>query len=302
MTDVVLDEWLAGYLSYMRDVRRMSPRTIIDVRCTLKKVSGFMQGARAGTPLWKLALQDYLHWLNEAREGGQSENSLAKELSHLRGMLDYAWRSGRADRNVLDGFSLQDNLRKAEPRSLTLQEAERLVHACPRQTAEQRRRRLVILLLYGCGLRTAELGGLDVVDVTVERQEILVKHGKGGRQRTIPLPAAVWTELLAYLTEAGRKRGPLFRTAARGARLRAVEVNEIVRTVAAAAAINGKVTPRTLRHTFATHLMDSGVDLAVVSSLMGHRSVQETGIYLHALPGKTQGAVKLLFPGTEDDQ
>jgi len=299
MTGVVLDEWLDGYLSYMRDVRRMSPRTIIDVRCTLKKVSGFMQGARAGTPLWKLSLQDYLHWLNDARERGYSENVLAKDLSHLRGVLDYAWRSGRADRNVLDGFSLQDTLRKVEPRSLTLEEAESLVRACPRQTAEERRRRIVVLLLYGCGFRTAELCGLDVQDVNVERQEILVKHGKGGRQRTIPVPAAVWTELLAYLIEGGRKRGPLFRTLAKGARLGASDVGDIVRAVAAQAAISGKVTPRTLRHTFGTHLMDSGVDLAVISSLMGHRSVAETGVYLHALPGKSQAAVRLLFPGEE---
>jgi integrase/recombinase XerD len=300
MTERVLDAWLEGYLGYLRDVRRMSPRTIVDVRCTLKKVSEFMQGARAGTPLWKLSLQDYLHWLNEARGRGQSENSLAKELSHLRGMLDYAWRSGRSDRNVLDGFSLQDSLRKAEPRSLTVEEAESLVRACPRQSADERRRRLVVLLLYGCGFRTFELCALDVQDVNVERQEILVKHGKGGRQRTIPVPAAVWTELLAYLIEDGRKRGPLFRTRVRGARVGASDVGEIVRAAAAQAAITGKVTPRTLRHTFGTHLMDAGVDLAVISSLMGHRSVAETGIYLHALPGKAQAALKLLFPPEED--
>jgi len=254
MTRLELDPWLEGYLSYQRDVRRMSPRTIIDLRCTLKKVSAFMAAARPGTPLWKLTLDDYLHWLNEAREKKkQSENALAKELSHIRGLLDYAWRSGRSDRNVLDGFSLQDGLAKSEPRSLTLEEAERLVRACPRQTADQRRSRLVILLLYGCGFRTSELCGLDVQDVNVERQEVFVKRGKGDRQRTIPVPSAVWSELLAYLVEDGHKRGPLLRTKVKGARIDASEVGDIVKAATALASIPGKVTPRTLRHTFGTH-------------------------------------------------
>jgi integrase/recombinase XerD len=296
MTRRELDPWLEGYLSYQRDVRRMSPRTIIDLRCTLKKVSAFMAAARPGTPLWKLTLDDYLHWLNEAREKKkQSENALAKELSHLRGLLDYAWRSGQSDRNVLDGFSLQDGLAKSEPRSLTLEEAERLVRACPRQTADQRRSRLVILLLYGCGFRTSELCGLDVQDVNVERQEVFVKRGKGDRQRTIPVPAAVWTELLAYLVEEGHKRGPLLRTKAKGARIDASEVGDIVKAATAVASIPGKVTPRTLRHTFGTHLMDAGVDLMVIASLMGHRSPAETGIYLHVLPGKPREAVQTLL-------
>jgi integrase/recombinase XerD len=215
-------------------------------------------------------------------------------LSHLRGLLDYAWRSGRADRNVLDGFSMQDSQRQVEPRSLTLEEAARLVQSCPRQTVEQRRARLLILLLYGCGFRTSELCGLDVQDVNIERQELFVKHGKGGRQRTIPVPAAVWTEVLAYLAERQPKRGPLFRTAARKTRIQQREVGEVVRAAASRAGVPGTVTPRTLRHTFGTHLMDTGVDLAVIASLMGHRSPSESSIYLHVLPGKPRAAVDTL--------
>ncbi len=301
MSRLELDPWLEGFLSYQRDVRRIGPRTLVDVRCTLKKVSAVMAAKGAKAPLWKLTLGDYLGWLNDARER-QSENSLAKELSHLRGMLDYAWKSGRADRNVLDGFSLQDSLRRVEPRSLTLEEAARLVQACPRQSAEQRRSRLVVLLLYGCGFRTAELCSLDVQDVSVERQEIFVRHGKGGRQRTIPVPAAVWTELLAYLVEHGHKRGALFRTHVKRARVNQKEVGEIVKVAADRAGIEAKTTPRTLRHTFGTHLMDTGVDIGVIASLMGHRSPAETGVYLHVLPGQPRAAVETLLQDEETDE
>jgi site-specific recombinase XerD len=301
MTRVELDPWLEGYLSYQREVKRLNPRTVVDVRCTLRKVSAFMQSARPGVPLWKLTLDDYLSWLNEQRQLGRSEQALAKQLSQLRGMLDYAWRSGRSDRNVLDGFSLHDSLKKRPPSTLTLQEARRLVEVCPRNTPEERRSRIIVLLLYGCGLRTSELCNLDVRDVNVERQEVFVRKGKGERQRTIPVPSAVWTELLAYLTERGGKRGPLFRTLIRRKRISVGEVGVIVREAALRASIDRKVTPRTLRHTFGTHLMDAGVELSVIASLMGHRSPNETGVYLHVLPGKKKAAVESLSDEKGDE-
>jgi site-specific recombinase XerD len=296
-----LDAWQAGYLDYLRDVRKLKPRTLIDLRCTLKKVSACLEGHRPGVPLWKLTLDDFLHWLSVAREQGQAETALAKEVSHVRGLLDYAWRSGRADRNVLDGFSVQDRMRRVEPRSLTLEEAARLVRACGRRTVEERRERLVVLLLYGCGLRTAELAGLDVPDVNVERQELLVRHGKGDRPRTLPVPAAVWTELLTYLLERGGQRGPLLRTAIKHTRLSAGAIGALVKAAAARAGITWAITPRTLRHTFGTHLMDAGVDLGVIASLMGHRSPHETSVYLHVLPGKAEAAAQALF-GEEEER
>jgi site-specific recombinase XerD len=76
--------------------------------------------------------------------------------------------------------------------------------------------------------------------------------------------------------------------------LRAKDVCQIVRDSVTRAGLRPDITPRTLRHSFATHLMDRGVDLAVIASLMGHRSPQETGVYLHVLPGRTQAAVRTL--------
>jgi site-specific recombinase XerC len=123
MTRRDLDPWVEGYLSYLGDMRRMQSRTIIDVRCTLKKVGAFMTTVRPGVALWKLTLDDYLRWLAHERDEGASERVLAKQVSHIRGMLDYAWRSGRADRNVLDGFSLQDRVVRKPPKVLTIEEA-----------------------------------------------------------------------------------------------------------------------------------------------------------------------------------
>jgi integrase/recombinase XerD len=136
-----------------------------------------------------------------------------------------------------------------------------------------------------------ELCGLDVQDIDIERQEILVKRSKGGRQRTVPVPGALWTELVAYRAERGGKRGPFFRTLARRKRIGAADVCEVVKAAVQRAELAGTITARTLRHSFGTHLMDRGVDLAVISSLMGHRTPNETGVYLHVLPGRKEAAV-----------
>jgi integrase/recombinase XerD len=235
-----------------------------------------------------------LQWVNQKREAGYSTHSINKELSHLRGLLDYTWRSGRSDRNVLDGLMLEDAPRLKAPKHLTIEQARQLIETCPAGTRQERRDRLIILLLYGCGLRTSELCQLDLGDVDLERQEVVVRHGKGDRSRPIPVPEAVWTVLLAYLAERKGRRGALLRTWDRQVRLRAIDVCEVVSAAARRAGLELEITPKVLRHSFATHLMDRGVDLAVIASLMGHRSAHETGVYLHVLPGRAEAAVNLL--------
>lgn len=295
-----LDPLMEGYLDYLADVARKAPGTVRDVRCTLHRVGDAMQSLVPDRPLWKLDLLDFLRWVEREREAGRGGQSLNKNLSHLRGFLDYAWRSGRTDRNVLDRFNLKDDGARTEPASLSIEEAAQLVKACLSSTPVERRDRMVVLLLYGCGLRTKELCDLRLQDLNLPRKELLVRAGKGDRQRIVPLPEMVYLELLAYLQERGGKRGPLLRTEMKGRPLRAKDVCGIIRHAAERAGIVWEITPKTLRHSYATHLMDRGVDLAVIAKLMGHRSPAETGVYLHVLKDRTQRAVnRLNLPGSE---
>lgn len=289
-----LDAVSEGYLDYLQDVSRKAPGTVRDVRCTLGKVIRQMKQRRPDVPLWKLKLEDYVHWLNEQRACGASAASLCKYLSHVRGLLDYAWRSGKSDRNVLDGFTLMDDQHRRPPAALSEDEAKRLVQACPTRNKAERRERLIVLLLYGCGLRTDELCRLNLEDINRERQELTVWKGKGDRQRVIPVPQGVFIELLAHLVERGGKRGPLIRTFAKGCRLSAKEVCNVIRRASEKAGFEKRIVPKTLRHSYATHLMNRNVDLAIIASLMGHRSPAETGVYLHVLGDRPRQAVDQL--------
>ena len=207
-----LDPLLEGYLDYLADVGRRAPRTVIDVRCTLRRVSSVLAAEFPDQPMWHLPLTAYLRWIECERAAGRSTGNIRKQISHVRGFLNYAWRSGRSDRNVLDGFQLQDDRPdRQEPATLSIEEAELLLRGCYDRTPTERRDRVAVFLLYGCGLRTHELCSLRVQDIDISRKELVVLAGKGDRQRIVPLPDAVHTELLAYLVERGGKRGPLLR-------------------------------------------------------------------------------------------
>jgi len=193
---------------------------------------------------------------------------LAKYLSHVRGLLDYAWRSGRAERNVLDGFSLQHTIRRTVPKFLNLEEAEHLVRATATPGLSARRDRLVILLLYGCGLRTSELCALNAADINRERHELVVQKGKGDRPRSIPIPEALYTELLAYLLSTQARRASFGRAsfARRIARRTCARSSRRSRAARAFGPASRRVRSATASR---LHLMDRGVDLAIIASLIG---------------------------------
>lgn len=286
-----LDPVLESYLEYLADVSKKKHGTIKDVRCTLRRVSKAM--AKHGRPLWKLDLVDYIEWLEQERPWASSA-SCGKFVSHIRCFLDYAWRSGKCNRNVLDGFHLQDSTIRKPPAVLTLQEAARLIETAPDTCFIDKRNRLIILLLYSCGLRTSELCNLNIQDIDTENWNLFVRQGKGDVQRVIPIPEGIHGDILGYLLARRSQRGPMFRTEAKNKRIRVSDVSKIMNDAVQCAGIPWKVTAKTLRHTYATHLMDQGVDIAVISSLMGHRGPAETGVYLHVLSHPPQDAVKKL--------
>jgi integrase/recombinase XerD len=295
-TSPAWDAWYDSYLNYYQDVEKKAAGTIRDARCTLNRVSWWLHDQGISERLWQVSFHTYLAWLEASRRRGMSPRTLGKCISHLNMFLTFSYRSGRCECNVLKGFRLQDTTRPSKPRWLTVDEARRLIEACPSSTAEQRRERIIVLLFYGCGVRTKELRFVRLQDVDHERQELFIQRGKGDRQRTIPIPSGVYTELLAYLRERGGQRGFLLRSLL-GKQVSTKELGEVVKAAAKRAGLEEGVTPKVLRHSFATHLMDRGVDLAVIASLMGHRSPQETGVYLHVLEKDQEAMVEHLNEG-----
>ena len=142
--------------------------------------------------------------------------------------------------------------------------------------------------LYGAGLRISELVGLDVDDVDLDKGSILVRAGKGEKSRVVPVGRAGRRAIEAYLTQtrpvllarsSGKRSGGALFVNSRGGRLSRQGCWKILKSHAAAAGLEGKVSPHTLRHSFATHMLDGGADIRVVQELLGHASLATTQVY-----------------------
>jgi len=290
-----------GYYEYLSGVKKLKDSSIKDSRCTINKARKFLIKKEVEGEIWEVDLDVLISYLQDLRERGERGTGISKQISQLRSLIDYCWRLGYCTRNVLTGFSLKDHSPQYMPRYLTIDEVTALLRSCTKGSRLERKNRLIILMFYGLGLRTSELINAKVKNIDIEKQEIFIR-GKFDIERKIPIPDGVWMELLAYLHENNIKRGILFKTEIKKTKLSVADAGTVVKDFARNAELDSGVTPKTLRHTFASHLMDRGVDIAIISSLMGHKSPRETGVYLHAFKSRTEEAILAIEPILEEEE
>ena len=171
------------------------------------------------------------------------------------------------------------------PDVLTVDEVDRMVESFDLSQPEDRRNRAIIETLYGCGLRVSELVGLRISDLYLTDGYIIVE-GKGEKRRLVPISQNAIREINLYMEdrrELDIKRGSediLFLNR-RGAKLTRVMVYYIVKRACERCGIRKQVSPHTLRHTFATHLLEGGANLRAIQQMLGHESITTTEIYTH---------------------
>jgi integrase/recombinase XerD len=208
--------------------------------------------------------------------------SIARMLSAVRSFHRFELREGVTDHDPTVGIAAP-KLPRSLPRPLSVEEIGRLIEAPPAGDAVGLRDRAILELLYGAGLRISELTGLDVDDVELEDGSVRVL-GKGGKERDVPVGRYAREAVSAYLTRArpgfatARSRAAMFLNQ-RGGRLTRQGVSLVLARHVRAAGLRRRVTPHTLRHSFATHLLEGGADVRVVQELLGHASVATTQIY-----------------------
>lgn len=284
-----------GFFEYCLGIKKLKPSSIRDVKCTIKKMQTYLDEESTGLEIWELELENHIQYINFLRDRGERGTGISKQISQLRSYIDYCWKLGYGTKNPLYGFEVKDHSPQYVSKVLTTDEVTRLLLVTTKKTKQDRKERLILLVLYGLGLRTGELCNLKGKDISIENQDVYVK-GKFDIERRIPIPEGVWVELLAYLHENPVKKSTLFTTQFKKTQLGIAEVGNIVKKYASLANLEGNITPKVLRHTFASHLMDVGVDISIISSLMGHKSPNETGVYLHAFDKNKIQAVITMKP------
>lgn len=228
-------------------------------------------------------------FLADLARSGVGATTQARALSAVRGLFRFACREGLLQNNPATGVRTPKQ-RQRLPRHLRPGEMENLLDAVGGAEPLERRDRALLELLYASGLRVGELVSLDWREIDLEGRVLRVM-GKGGKERMVPFgrPAAaalrrwleVWEEVRrADAAAAGELAEPVFLNY-RGGRLSARSVRRILDRAVESAALAAGVHPHTLRHTFATHLLEGGADLRTIQELLGHSSLSTTQRYTH---------------------
>jgi integrase/recombinase XerC len=269
---------LAAFLRHLRLEKQLSPHTLRSYRSDLEQFRQYCAattGARAlGEALRAVDVRLVRAWLMHLHGLGLEPASIARKLAALRSWLRFLVRRGELSRNPaaeVRGPRLPRKLATFLP----IDESQALLDGGP--AAE--RDRAVLELLYASGLRVSELAGLDLDDVDLGQRTVRVL-GKGTKERVVPFGARAATALDTYLGQRGHGAGPLF-VGRRGRRLGVRSIFDVVRRQARATGITRRVTPHTLRHSFATHLLDRGADLRMIQELLGHSRLSTTQRYTH---------------------
>jgi integrase/recombinase XerD len=281
-----LDRAIDDFLTYLRVERGLSPATIRAYRGDLDDFAA----ARGSAAEWGSgpdAAQRYL--AARARRGrprdpGLAPTSLRRRAASIRGFYRFAFGEGLIGVDVAAHLDLPRQPRLL-PETLTVPEVERLL-----DHAADLRARALLELLYAAGLRVSEALGLDREHLSLEGGFVRV-IGKGDRERLVPVGDEALDWLARWLAEdrpallerghvAPDRGGPVF-LGDRGRRLARQQAFAIVRAAARRAGLGERVSPHTLRHSFATHLLEGGADLRVVQELLGHASISTTQLYTH---------------------
>jgi integrase/recombinase XerC len=285
-----LRDLIARYLEHLAEERIVSPHTLRAYRGDLERFLNFLGADFLGREIADVrpAEVDALavrSFLAARARAGAGKRSQARSLSALRGLFKFACREGTLASNPAATVRSPKQPRRL-PRHLRPGEIENLLDAARGDEPLARRNLALLELLYASGLRVGELTSLDWPDVDLAARTLRVV-GKGGKERMVPFgqPAAHalgrWIE--AWETLRGAADGtdePVFLNY-RGGRLSARSVRRILDRHVEAAALTTGVHPHTLRHTFATHLLEGGADLRTIQELLGHSSLSTTQRYTH---------------------
>jgi len=269
-----------GFLRHLHLGRNASEHTVRSYRTDLTEFAAFLNERGAGLDrVDQLTLRAFLARL---RERNLSRRSLARKVASLRSLYRYLVEEGRLSRNPT--LTLRSpRLPRRLPMVLDETQAASLVEGAGQTPWLQARNHAMLELLYGSGIRASELVGLNLSDVDLLSEVALVR-GKGKKERLAPqgsYACAALSEYLRLRRECTPAEEPAVFVNGDGARLTARTVHRIVQKAARRRGLPGKVTPHTLRHSFATHLLDHGADLRSVQELLGHKNLTTTQLYTH---------------------
>lgn len=282
-----MDDCIAQFLNFLAVEKNASNNTIAAYRNDLTQFERYVVG-KVGTAGWgKVTGEHVVLFVGELRERAYKEATVARKIAAVKSFFGFLSAESMVELDPTEQLK-SPQVGKSLPRALTTQEVDELLEQpARRNTPEARRDKAMLELLYATGLRVTELVSLDISDIALESDPITVRCvGKGDRERILPLHQRPVDELRQYIFHVrprlvrNRRETALF-VNRRGERLTRQGFWLILKNYAREAKLDKAITPHTLRHTYATHMLSGGMPLRNVQDALGHASISTTQIYTH---------------------
>lgn len=288
------EEIIGLFESYLRSERRYSPLTIRNYMHDVASLVAWGESRGGGFALEQLRQEDVSEWIvslseSRIRGGGHRKNtSINREVASIRSLSRFMLAKGIVATKI---FASIKPLKNPKPLPKFVAEGD-MLHVVEQtlddiHDSEWRRRRdaMMVLMLYGCGLRLAELISIRESDFSDDFHSLKVR-GKGDKERVIPVHDRIAAEVKIFLSDNLPKNictnhENLLFLSVKGRAITRIDVQRSVARLLAEYGVQGKRSPHVLRHTFATHLLNDGADLRQIQALMGHSSLASTQVYTH---------------------
>jgi integrase/recombinase XerD len=280
-----MKESIANFLNFLSVEKGYSEHTISAYRNDLTGLSDFAK--KQGVSSWgEFNRQNMLGYLLELKERGYVATTIARKVAAARSFFSFLVSEGSIKTDPTENMS-SPHVGKALPKPIPLDQVRLLLEQPAKlASAEAKRDRVMLELLYASGMRISELVSLNLGDVNTEGDYFVRCFGKGRKERIIPLYQQIAQSIKKYVEEDrpklahGKKEKALFLNA-RGERLTRQGFWQKLKEYVKAAGLNTHISPHTLRHSFATHMLSGGADLRSVQELLGHANISTTQVYTH---------------------
>jgi integrase/recombinase XerC len=296
-----MDEALADFLRHLAVEKNASPHTVKSYREDLTRALTFFRQRLGGSPsIGELSSRLLRAYLASLHENGYSRATVARRMASVRSWIRYLCRHGKLAANPALGIKTPRQEKKL-PHFVAENALDHLLDTPKKGTFQGERDRAILETLYSAGLRVSELTGLNLDDIDLNAGLAHVR-GKGRRERLAvvgkPALAAIrrWLDRRTKLTNDRRLTQPALFLSRKGTRLTSRSVGRLLEKYLAIAGLDPKTSPHTLRHSFATHLLDRGADIRCVQELLGHRSLSTTQIYTHVTTARMKDSYRKAHP------
>ena len=271
------------FLGHLTLEKGMSPNTAQAYSDDVDKLVRYF--ADAGVAIEHATTDDLEQFICTLQDVGIQPRSQARIISGVKGFYRFLRLEGYIDANPT-ALLLTPKIGRHLPEVLTVDEIDRMIGCIDMSKAEGQRNRAIIETLYGCGLRVSELVGLKLSQLFIEERYVIIQ-GKGNKQRIVPISPVAIEQINLYLEQtrahqvAARGSEDILFLNRRGAMLTRQMIFHIVKQLCELAGIRKVISPHTLRHSFATHLLEGGANLRAIQQMLGHESITTTEIYVH---------------------